>query len=145
MLKAMGITILLVLELTIAGCGSTTRLSGSINGNWTATLANADGSTFSQFSATFTQDADSELNITNLTFTIPGPCAFFGGEGAAGSFTPTNGTFGMSMAALNVGGPTLSLQGTVSTGKISGTWSASGLVPPCSGNGTFTMQLSTAG
>lgn len=143
--KATGITILLVLGLTMAGCGSSPRGSGGINGNWNATLANTDGSTFAQFSATFAQGTGSELNITNLTFTTPGPCHFFGGWGAAGSFTPTDGTFGMSMAAENVGGPTLSLQGTLSSGRISGTWSASSLVPPCSGNGTFTIQPSVVG
>jgi hypothetical protein len=146
--KAMRITILLVLGLTMAGCGSSNGAnpgSGNINGAWTATLKNADGSIFSQFSATLTKGTGSELSITNLTFTIPSPCRFSGGWGAGGSFTPTNGTFGMSMAAENVGGPMLTLQGTLSNGMISGMWSASGLVPPCSGSGTFTIQPSMAG
>jgi hypothetical protein len=142
--KVTGVTVLLVLGLTMAGCGSSAA-RGNINGNWTATLANADGSIFSQFSATFTEGSGGNLSITNLTFTTPGPCEFSGGWGAAGSFAPTNGTFGMSMAAENVGGPMLSVQGTLSNDRITGTWSASGLVPPCSGSGTFTIQPSMAG
>jgi len=144
MLKVMGITFLLAVGLAIAGCGSSTMPGGNINGNWTGTLANPDGSTFSQFSATFTVGTGNELNISNLTFTIPGPCEFSGAWGAGGSYAP-NGTFGMSMEAENVGGPMLNLQGTLRSGKISGTWSASGVVPNCGGNGNFTIQPAVAG
>jgi hypothetical protein len=55
------------------------------------------------------------------------------------------GTFGMIEALNNVGGPELTLQGTLRNGMISGTWSVSGLVPPCSGNGSFTIAPKTVG
>ena len=147
MLKATGIPILLVLAITIAGCGSSSvsgLISGNINGTWTATLNNTDGSIAYQFSATFTQGTGSGLSVTNVTFTIPGPC-MSSGEPGTGSFTPANGTFGMSMASPDVGGPTMNLQGILSNGTISGTWRASEVLQPCGGNGTFTMQRSMAG
>jgi hypothetical protein len=149
--KVTGITILLALLLTpgliMPGCGSGTASPGSsnINGTWAATLKDADGSTAYQFSATFAQGSGSNLSITNLMFTNPGPCLLSGGSGAGGSFTPTNGAFELKMASADVGGPLVSLQGTLVNGGISGTWSATGLIPPCSGNGTFAIQRSMAG
>lgn len=134
-----GLITVLALTLAIAGCGSTGRGTTNINGNWTATLINTDGSLAYQFSATFTQGSDDNLTITNLTFTTPGACDFVAAP-AQGSFTPANRAFAMSMAELNVGGDMLALQGTLSDSTISGTWSASGLVPPCSGNGSFTIK-----
>ena len=142
MYKATEITVLLVLVLAITACGSPS--SGNINGNWTATLANADGSVAYRFSATLARGTDSVLNVTNLTFTTPGPC-MSAAEPATGSFTPTSGAFALSMASPDVGGPLMSLEGTLSDSGISGTWSASVVLLPCSGNGTFTMQRSVAG
>jgi hypothetical protein len=144
MRKVTQITMLLVLGPAVAGCGSSS-FSGLINGTWTATLTNADGSITYQFSATFAQATGSNLNITNLTFTTAGACDFAVAGGAGGSFSPSSRAFAMSMVELNVGGDILALQGTLSNGTISGTWSASGLVPSCSGNGTFTIQPSMAG
>jgi hypothetical protein len=146
MRKAAKITILLALGMTLVACGSSGGLrSGNINGAWTATLTNPNGSMAYQFSATFTQGTGGALSVTNLNFTVPGPCLLSGALGAQGSFTPTDGSFGVSMAALDVGGPMLSLQGTLSNNMISGTWTASATLPPCSGNGSFTIQPAMAG
>jgi hypothetical protein len=156
MRKATGIVILLFLGLTISGCGSSNASGltpGNINGTWMATLTNPDGSIAYQFSATFTQSTGSELSITNLTYTASESCSALAvPKAAGGSFTVTGssngkvaGTFGMIEALNNVGGPELTLQGTLSNGTISGTWRVSGLVPPCSGNGLFTIAPTTAG
>jgi hypothetical protein len=148
--------LVLVLALIVSGCGSSQimgAIPNNINGNWTATLINTNGSVAYQFSATFTQQSGSTLSITNLTYTIDSPCpALAVADEAAGSFTATGsssgrvaGNFAMSEILTNVGGPELTLQGTLSNGTISGTWSVNGLVPICSGNGTFTMQPAMPG
>jgi hypothetical protein len=147
--KQIGIIVLLLLALGLntLGCGSgtgATPVSGSINGAWAATLTNADGSLAYQFTATFTQGTGTELSITNLTFANPGPC-LSGDLGAAGSFAPATEAFGMSMVSPAIIGPYLNLQGTLSEGQISGTWSTSSGVQSCNGSGTFTIQPSTAG
>jgi hypothetical protein len=142
------VLLLLTLGLSMSGCGSSTGAnpgSGNIYGAWTATLSNPDGSIAYQFSATFTQGTGTVLNITNLTFTNPGACLLSNEPGAQGTFTPANEAFGMSMVSPDVGGPMMNLQGTLTNGRISGTWSATALLPPCSGNGTLTIQPSTAG
>jgi hypothetical protein len=148
MQKQIGIIVLLllVLGLNMSGCGSSTGASsgsGNINGAWTAT--NADGSIAYQFTATFTQGTGTELNIANLTFANPGSCLLSGELGAAGSFAPASEAFGMSMVSPAIIGPSLNLQGSLSDGKISGTWNTSSGAQSCNGNGTFTMQPSTAG
>jgi hypothetical protein len=160
MAKTVPLTILFALgiTLTLAGCGSTTRIGGlppanNINGNWTATLTNPEGSVAFRFTATFTQESGSELSITNLVYTTSEVCpAMAVLSSAGGSFTSMGssngkiaGTFQMSEILNNVGGPMLTLQGTLSNSTISGTWSVSGLVPPCSGNGTFTIVPATTG
>jgi hypothetical protein len=136
----------------MGGCGGAMGPTATgINGNWTATLSNVEGSIAYQFSAAFAQGNGTQLNITNLTFTTQTVCPL-SGSGLEGSFTATGssngkvaGTFAMSMSQLNVGGPTLALQGNLSNGVISGSWNVEGIVPNCSGNGTFTIQPSMAG
>lgn len=150
MQKQIGIIVLLllVLGLNMSGCGSSTGASsgsGNINGAWTATLTNADGSIAYQFTATFTQGTGTELNIANLTFANPGVCLLSGALGTQGSFAPASEAFGLLMASPAIIGPSLNLQGSLSDGKISGTWNTSSGAQSCNGNGTFTMQPSTAG
>ncbi|MGC2271917.1 MAG: hypothetical protein WA539_08025, partial [Candidatus Sulfotelmatobacter sp.] len=87
----------------------------------------------------------SDLSITNLTFTNPGSCGLSGESGAGGSFAPASEAFGMSMVSPAIIGPSLNLQGTLSDGKISGTWSTSSGAQSCNGSGIFTIQPSTAG
>jgi len=154
MYRTIGLASLLAFALILDACGSSNApLAGidNINGNWTATLTNSDGSLAYQFSATFTQGSGSELSITNLTYTTNSCSALAIMHAAQGSFVVTGGsngkvtgTFGMSEVLLNVGGPTLNLQGKTANGTISGVWTVTGLVPPCSGNGLFTIQPTTA-
>ena len=149
--KTIGFAFLLVLALILNGCGASNGMSsgsGSINGNWSATLTNPDGSLAYNFSATLTKGTGSHLSITNLTYTNDQSCTALAVlNSAGGSFSISgssngsiSGAFTMEEALANVGGPYLSLQGTLTNRMISGTWNLSGLVPPCSGNGSFTMQ-----
>lgn len=152
MCKTIVLSSLFALALFFNGCGSnSTSVRNNINGNWTATLNNQDGSVAFQFSATFAQATGNELNVTNLTYTTNNLCSVPDGLPAVGSFTATGssngwvtGTFTMTQIAFNVGGVDLSLQGSTSNGAISGQWTVSGLVPPCNGSGSFTMQPTTA-
>lgn len=150
MRKATENTVLLVLGLVVmglsmAGCGSSSTGSGNIHGNWTATLKNADGSIAFQFSATLTPGTGNNLNVTNLKVVTPGPC-LSSNEPASGSFIPTDATFGMSMVGLAILSPELSLQGKLTGRTISGAWTLSGGgVVACGGSGAFTMQPAMAG
>jgi len=150
MRKATGITILLalgliVLGLTMAGCGSSTPGSSGIKGNWTATLKNADGSIAYQFSATLSPGTGNNLNISNLQVVNSGQC-LSSNEPSFGSFTPTNRTFEMAIAPPAIIAPDLGLQGVLSGSTISGTWTLSGGgAANCVGNGTFVMQPAMAG
>lgn len=136
--------LLIVLGLTLVGCGSSNTGTSGIKGNWTATLKNADGSIAYQFSATLSPGTGNNLNVTNLRVAAPGQC-LSSNEPASGSFTPTNATFGMSMVGFAILSPELSLQGELSGRTISGTWMLSGGgIGACTGNGIFIMQPSTA-
>jgi len=136
---------LLAFTLAIIACGSSGMGTTNINGNWTATLTNANGSPAYQFSVTLAQGSDNSLTITDLAFRAPGACDFVTPPTAQGSFTATSRAFAMSMVAGgDVGAPVLDLQGALSNSTISGTWSASGVIPPCSGSGNFTIQPAMA-
>jgi hypothetical protein len=143
--------LLATLGFITLGCGSSgTRGPANIDGSWFATLTDSNGTVDYSFSTTFTGISNNGLDITNFTFVIPGACfspysstqysetgSFTLGGNFNGSVT---GTFGMQITTIfpttnNV----LTLNGTVSGNKITGTWSATGLTG-CSGNGTFTIQ-----
>jgi len=149
MRKALGITIFfLALALTLAACGGGGPHSGNINGTWAATLTNTDGSTAYTFTTSFTQSTGSTLTITNFTFNSAGPCFASQPTSQTGSFTlggdfsgNVNGSFAMTISTLFPGpiNNVLTLQGTVSGGAISGTWTLTGNTG-CSGNGTFIIR-----
>jgi hypothetical protein len=82
---------LLALALLLNGCGSSSVPGrNSINGDWTATLTNSDGSRAYQFSATFTQGSGSELSITNLTYTVSSSCPTLAEANSAGGIFRLN-------------------------------------------------------
>jgi len=138
---------LLAVALFSGECGSSnTPTQNNINGNWTAALTNPDGSLAFRFSATFAQGSGSQLSITDLTYTSSSSCPVLASmNSAGGTFTATSGTFTMGEIFTNVGGPALDLQGKASNSLISGQWTLSGVLPECSGNGSFTIQPTTAG
>ena len=130
--------------IILAGCGS--GGSGNINGNWTATLMNTNSTPVLAFSTSFMQGSGNNLNVVNFSFTSSGSC--FGSQpttetgsfGLTGNFNGNvEGTFAMTIQTTGVEKDQLTLQGTVSNGKITGTWSLTGTLASCTGNGNFTM------
>jgi hypothetical protein len=140
---------LLLLGLMMAACSNGSgSSSGSVNGNWNASLTNLDGTPAYAFTTSFTQNSSSAVTVTNFTLTSTGPCFSSQSTTQTGSFALSGnfngnvaGTFGMNITTMFPGAVTqnvLTLQGTVSGNTISGTWNLTG-VSGCSGNGTFTI------
>jgi hypothetical protein len=146
MFKQLALATLLILSLTLAGCGYNSH-GGNVNGNWTATLITPPGGTpVFAFSTTLSQGTGGALGFTNFTFTTAGTCF------AQGPFTETGsvslsgtyngnvtGSFAMTISTTFPGGANnvLTLMGTVNGNAIAGTWTLAGQTG-CSGNGAFT-------
>lgn len=138
----------LTLALILAGCGSNGG-DGNINGNWTATLTDGSGTPQFAFNTSLAQGSGSDLNFVNFTFTTSGSCfanqqtTETGTFGFSGNFNgKVTGTFGMTIQTTGAEKDTLTLQGTVNNGKITGTWSLTGTLAACTGNGNFVMTTS---
>jgi hypothetical protein len=138
---------IVLLTLGLTACGSSNS-SGNINGTWTATLTNTDGSIAYGFLATFTESSGSTLSVTNFNLTSTGSCFASYPTSETATFSLSGnfngnimGTFGMTITTLFPGATNnvLTLQGTVNGNTISGTWMLTGLTG-CSGNGNFTMH-----
>ena len=133
----------LAVGLVLIGCGSSNN-SQNINGNWAATLTDANNNPSLSFNTSITQMSNGSLSITNLHFSTNSPC-FVSGETATGSFTlggnfngNVSGTFGMSVQSGSPGGNTLAMNGTVTGSAITGNWNLTGS-SGCTGAGHFTM------
>ncbi len=138
----------IALALLLVACGSKNN-SSNISGNWTASLANSNGTAFS-LTTTLSQNGNGTVSASNLNFETSSPC-FANGETASGALSlngTTNGvvsdgfqlvitsTPSASMGPTNV----LTLNGTVmNSNTISGTWNLTGLQSGCTGSGNFTM------
>ena len=138
---AMGVV--LAVGLVLVGCGSSNN-SQNINGNWTATLMDANNNPTLSFSTSFTQMSNGSMSVTNLDFSTNSPC-FVTGETATGSFTlggnfngNVSGSFGMNVKSGSPGGNTLTMSGTVTGSSITGNWTLAGS-SGCTGAGHFTM------
>jgi len=138
--------IFLALSLMLSACGGGSSNSNAINGNWAATLTNADGTTAFAFTTSLS-NSNGTLNITNFDLTISAPC--FGTPGSeSGTFQLTGttngvntGTFSLTIQSGTPSGNTLTLQGQLSGNTTTGTWTLSG--PACTGSGNFTMTTTT--
>lgn len=153
MCRPMATIFLAVCGLIGLGCGNSSNgsNSGNINGTWSATLTGSpNGTTEYQFTTSFTEQNGGSLAVTNFTFSSAGPCfssyssseySESGSFGLMGNFNgQVQGTFAMTITTMFPTQPAnnvLNLQGTVSGGKITGTWTATGMTG-CSGNGNFT-------
>jgi hypothetical protein len=85
------------------------------------------------------------VSVTNLTFTTENDSCFGNSGTETGSFGLTGnfngdvtGTFAMTIQSANPSGNTLTLNGTVASSKITGTWVLTGI--GCTGSGTFSMN-----
>jgi len=140
--------VLTLAGLLMSGCGSSSN-SGNINGNWSATLTNADGTPSYAFTTTFTESGNGAVTVTNFNFTSNDHCFSGVATTETGSFGLSGnlngnvaGTFGMTITTQFPSGATqnvLTLQGTVGGNSINGTWNLSG---GCTGNGTFKINKS---
>jgi hypothetical protein len=137
---------LALLAFFLVSCGSGSPAK-KIDGVWNASLQNPDGSVAYTFGATLAQNTGSTVNVSSFSFTSPAPCftaplgqtATFTASGHSGGFEI--GPFGMSVstAFMTMQENVLTLTGTRnSDGKISGTWTLTGL-SGCSGGGPYTM------
>jgi hypothetical protein len=138
--------LLLGMTLILAGCGSNSHVAGNINGLWSATLSSTGPSTFA-FMTQLTVNADGSLGTNSFNLTVNGgPCTFpttteNGTFMITGNFNgQVSGKFHYVIMSTGVEVNTLTLDGTVSAGQISGTWSVSGATANCTGTGTFTMN-----
>jgi hypothetical protein len=149
--KHLGAASVFALGLVLAACGSgnSNSSSNNINGNWSATLTNADGSPALAFTTSLSQDSlNAVVTGTNLSFTSSSPC-FASGATETGGFTlsgttngVTSGQFQLIISSTPAPGSTnqLTLNGTVTNGNaVTGTWSLTGVQSGCTGSGTFTM------
>jgi hypothetical protein len=147
-MKCLSIVMVLAAALMLGGCGggNSSSNSGSVNGNWTASLmSSASTSPVLTFSTTFTQTSGTSLNVTQFNFTTSSPC-FVSGETETGGFVlsgnfngSVTGALQMTIQSGNPSGNTLTLQGQVNNNAISGTWTLSGVSSGCTGSGSFTM------
>jgi hypothetical protein len=130
----------------LVGCGGSNSANpATINGNWTASLTEANQA-YGTLGLSMVTNSDGTLTVSNLTITAPSPC-FEGGTTATGSFTLSGnfngnvtGTFGLVVKSEGSATDTLTLNGSANGNMISGTWTLNGQFPGCtSGNGTFKM------
>jgi hypothetical protein len=146
-MNRVGVIFVILLGALLVGCGST-RAAKVIDGTWNANLQSPDSTSAYKFSATLTQGSGSTVTVSNFLFTVSAPCfssptgqsATFSATGHAGGYQ--TGPFGMNIStALGVQAENvLTLSGTRnSDGKISGTWTLTGL-SGCSASGNYTMQ-----
>ncbi len=146
-MKEIALLALLAASLVLSGCGTGSNGGGNINGSWRATLDHSGVETFG-FVTNITVNGDGSLGTSSFNFTVNNmaPCTF-PGVTETGVFTLSGNFNGqvsghfhyvVSSTDATMSMNILTLDGTVSGGQITGTWTVTGTVG-CGGNGTFTM------
>ena len=145
-MKKAAAVVLLGVTLILSGCANS-HATGNINGMWSATLLNSTSANTFAFMTDLTVNADGSLGTTSFTLTLNNTPCSFPTTTESGSFTITgnfngqvSGKFHYVIMSTGVESDILTLDGTVSGGQITGTWTVSGAVGSCTGNGTFTMN-----
>jgi hypothetical protein len=140
------LVVTMAMTLIFTSCGANSHATGNINGIWSATLSNASASTFA-FQTTLTVNADGSLGTNSFSLTLNNTPCTFPSTTESGSFTisgnfngQVSGTFHYVITSTGTDSSVLTLNGTVSGGQITGTWSVTGGTVSCTGNGTFTMN-----
>lgn len=144
-MKKLSAIALLGISLILSGCGSNTHATGNINGLWTASLSSSGATTFT-FMTNLTVNADGSLGSSSFNLTLNNTPCTFPTTTESGSFTisgnfngQVSGTFQYVITSTGSAVNTLTLNGTVNGGVITGTWMVAGAAG-CTGNGTFTMN-----
>lgn len=139
--------VLLSVSMILSGCGSSSHATGNINGMWSATLSNTTLANDFAFMTNLTVHADGSLGTSSFNLTMNNTACAFPSSTESGSFTITgnlngqvSGKFHYVIMSTGVESDILTLDGTVSGGQITGTWTVSGAVGSCTGNGSFTMN-----
>ena len=135
---------ILILGLTLIGCGASSKNGATINGNWTATLMDTNNNQAFAFSTSLSQMSNGSVSVTNFNFKTNSPC-FVTGETETGSVSLTgdfngnvSGSFGLNVQSGSPGGNNLILSGAVKGSTITGTWTLTG-GSGCTGSGSFAM------
>jgi len=141
---AMAVLGSILLVLFACGSGST----NNVNGNWSATLTNTDGTAAFSFTTTLNESNGNTITGTNLTFTTATPC-FVSISSETGGFMlsgntsgVTAGNFEYTVQSSNPSGNVLTMTGTLNNNTITGSWTLTGVTSGCSGSGNFTMTRS---
>jgi len=139
--------VLLAMSLILSGCGSNSQAAGTINGSWSATLSNSTLANSFAFMTTLTVNSDGSLGTTNFSLTLNNTPCTFPTTTESGTFMITgnfngqvSGKFHYVIMSTGVEVNTITVDGTVSGGQITGTWTVSGATANCSGFGNFTMN-----
>jgi hypothetical protein len=137
---------LLSVGVILSGCGSGSHATGNIDGMWSATLSNSTLANDFIFMTHLTVNADGTLGTTSFNLTLDGtPCDFTtttesGSFIISGNFNgQVSGKFHYAVTSTGSEVNTLTMDGMVSGGQITGTWMVSGATN-CTGSGTFTMS-----
>jgi hypothetical protein len=151
-MRVLGVSIVCALAMILSGCGSSS--STPVNGNWSATVTNIDGSTAFLFSLTMNENSSTgAVSVTNLSFTSNSNSCFSTNSTGVGTFNTGGTTNGVTTGALQLtiqsgtsntnGTNQLTLNGTLNqsstSNTITGTWNLTGTGSDCTGNGNFTM------
>jgi hypothetical protein len=144
-MKSIAAVVLLAASLAQSGCGSNSTVNGNINGTWNATLDSSGAESFG-FVTTLVVNSGGALGSNSFILTVNNTPCVFPVTTESGSFTisgnfngQVSGAFHYVVTSTGATINTLTLDGTVNNGQITGTWTVSGASGGCGGNGTFTM------
>ena len=143
MRTAISLATLLVIALALVGCG--TNSSSPLSGAWSGTLNNPDGTVAYTFTTNITQSSNGTLSLPGLKFTSVGACGALALVGGSGTESKQSVLITISSGLAQPEATEAVLSGTMSSNKITGTWTLIGAIAPCNGNGTFTMIQPMAG
>lgn len=150
--------IVLLAELAVCGCGTSTSntsvVNTTANGTWEATLTGAGGNaSLLNFVTQFTVTDQGPITINSLAFFNAGPNECFSTglnqeneTGTANFGTNSNGTvvgtLSLKVTSVNPAGNTLTLSGSL-TGTSNGTTSTTGVLSNGVVSGTWTLKGSS--
>jgi hypothetical protein len=136
---------LLASSLALSGCGANSHGMGNINGTWNATMSDSGVETLG-FVTNLTVNGDGTLGTSSLNITVNTTTCAFPAVTETGTFTlsgnfngQVTGAFHYVVTSTGTLVNTLTLDGTVKSGKIAGNWAVTGSSGGCHGQGTFTM------